>query len=223
MGMVVLTITEVNLSSLVNSRSNIAPRTFPRTLALAFGQNVSDEGLVAAIAQGDRPAMGLLYGRHNVRVYRFILRMTGDANLAEDLVSEVFLEVWRHADGFEARSRVSTWLLAIARNKILSAFRRHSDEQLDDRGAAAIADPADDPELSVQKKDRSTVIQKCLSQLPAAQREVIDLIYYHDKSIEEVAEIVGAPASTVKTRMFYARRRLETLLKAVGFDGPDRA
>lgn len=220
MGIVMFTITEANLPKLAGSPSNIASRTFPRALALAFGPNVSDEGLIEAIAQGDRHAMGLLYGRHSVRVYRFILRMTGDATVAEDLVSEVFLEVWRHADGFQARSQVSTWLLAIARNKMLSAFRRHSDEQLDDQRAATIKDPADDPEISIQKKDRSAVIRKCLSQLSAAHREVVDLVYYHEKTLKEVAQIVGAPLSTIKTRMFYARRRMGKLLKAAGFDEP---
>jgi RNA polymerase sigma-70 factor (ECF subfamily) len=75
-----------------------------------------------------------------------------------------------------------------------------------------MTDPADDPELLVQKKDRSKLIQRCLWQLTAAHREVIDLVYYHDKSVAEVAEIVGAPASTVKTRMFHARRRIGVLL-----------
>jgi len=214
------TLATSNFSNLAGSPSNIASPTFPRALALAFGPNVSDEALIAAIAQGDRHAMELLYGRHNVRVYRFILRMTGDAASAEDLVSEVFLEVWRHADGFGARSQVSTWLLAIARNRTHSAFRRHSDEQLDDHGVAALEDPADDPEMSIQKKDRSAVIQRCLSQLSAAHREVVDLVYYHGKTLEEVARIVGAPLSTIKTRMFYARQRMRDLLKAAGLDEP---
>ena len=219
-----LTITETNFfKAPANSRGNSVSRTGARTLALAFGPNASDEALIEAIAGGDRRAMGLLYARHNERVYRFSLRMTGDATLAEDTVSEVFLEVWRHADGFKAKSQVSTWLLAIARNKMLSAFRRRSDDQLDDRRAAAIEDPADDPEISVCNKDRSAVIQECLSQLSAAQREVVDLVYYHEKSVEEVAQIVGVPASTVKTRMFYARRRMGKLLMIAGFEVPDRA
>ena len=98
-------------------------------------------------------------------------------------------------------------------------MRRRSDEQLDDQAAAAVEDPADNPEISIHNKDRSAVIQKCLSQLSAAQREVIDLVYYHDKSVEEVAQIVGVPASTVKTRMFYARRQMAAFLQAAGFDG----
>jgi RNA polymerase sigma factor (sigma-70 family) len=107
--------------------------------------------------------------------------------------------------------------LAIARNKTLSAFRRRSDEQLDDQSAAAIEDPADSPETLVDNKDRRVVIRKCLSELSAVQREVLDLVYYHEKSVEEVAQIVGIPANTVKTRMFYARQRMQELLAAAGF------
>src|SRR4029078_8363950 len=105
-------------------------------------QETSDEALIGLIADGDKRAMQVLYGRHNVRVYRFIVRLTGNASLAEDLVSEVFLDVWRHADAFEAECPGSTWLLAIARYKALSALRRRSDEQLDDVMAATIEDPS---------------------------------------------------------------------------------
>ena len=208
-----LTITEVNLPKQpVGSRGHNLSRTVPRTGALppALSPNVSDDALIREIALGDRHAMELLYSRHHVRVYRFSLRITGNATSAEDIVSEVFLDVWRRADGFKANSQVSTWLLAIARNKSLWAVRRRIDAPLEDDKVATIEDPADDPEVVVHNKDRSALIQKCLSQLSTAQREVIDLVYYHEKSVEEVAQIVGAPASTVKTRMFYARQRMES-------------
>jgi RNA polymerase sigma-70 factor (ECF subfamily) len=152
-----------------------------------------------------------------VRIYRFVLRLTNDRSLAEDIASEVFIDVWRGAEGFKVKSQVSTWVLAIARHKSLSALRRRSDEQLDE-DAMAIADPADDAETTVDKRDRSALVQHCLSQLSALHREVLDLVYYHEKSVDEVAEIVGAPANTVKTRMFYARRRMQTLLEAAGVD-----
>ena len=189
----------------------IAP---PRVRAAV--QETSDEALVELIADGDKRAMQVLYGRHNVRVYRFIVRLTGNTTLAEDLVSEVFLDVWRQADGFEAKCQVSTWLLAIARYKALSALRRRSEDQLDDVMAETIEDTADDPETVVYNKDRSTLVQKCLAQLTPAHREVIDLVYYHEKSVDEVAQIVGVPAATVKTRMFYARSKMADLLKQSG-------
>jgi RNA polymerase sigma-70 factor, ECF subfamily len=185
---------------------------------LGSGRGTSDEALVRAIAAGDQHAMQVLYARHSVRVYRFVLRLTNDGWLAEDLVSEVFIDVWRRADSFKAKSQVSTWMLAIARHKALSALRGRSEHQLDDDTAVAIVDPADHAETTMSKRDRSTIVQHCLSQLSAVHREVLDLVYYHEKSVDEVAEIVGAPANTVKTRMFYARKRMENLLEAARLD-----
>ena len=185
---------------------------------LGSRQRTSDEALIRAIAAGDRHAMHVLYVRHNVRVYRFVLRLTNDSTLAEDLVSEVFMDVWRRANSFKAQSQVSTWLLAIARNKTLAAMRARLDEQLDDEMATAIADPADDAETTANKRDRSAIVEHCLSKLSPLHREVLVLVYYHEKSVDEVAQIVGAPASTVKTSIFYARKRMENLLKAVGLD-----
>jgi RNA polymerase sigma-70 factor, ECF subfamily len=181
-------------------------------------QETSDEALVLAIATGDKQALQVLFGRHNVRVYRFVLRFLNDEAAAEDLVSEVFFDVWRQANRFEARSQVSTWLLAIARNKALSALRRRSTEELDDEVAEFIEDPADSPEVTMQKKQRSSILAECLTQLSAAHREIIDLVYYHEKSIDEVAEIIGVPQNTVKTRMFYARKRIAELMNGKGLD-----
>jgi RNA polymerase sigma-70 factor (ECF subfamily) len=181
-------------------------------------QATSDEVLIGRIASGDRLAMQVLFARYHVRVYRFVLRLLRDEAAAEDLISEVFLDVWRQAGRFEKRSAVSTWLLAIARFKALSALRRKPDEALDEEAAEAIEDPADDPEVVLSKKNRSDVIRKCLGGLSAEHREVVDLVYYHDKSVEEVAQIVGIPENTVKTRMFYARKKLAELLKAAGIE-----
>jgi RNA polymerase sigma-70 factor, ECF subfamily len=160
----------------------------------------------------------VLYARYHVRVFRFVVRMVRDETVAEDLISEVFLDVWRQAGRFEGRSTVSTWMLAIARFKALSALRRRLDGELDEETASAIEDPTDDPEIALEKKDKSAVIRKCLVGLSAEHREIIDLVYYHEKSVGEVAEIVGIPENTVKTRMFYARKRLSELLKAAGIE-----
>ena len=181
-------------------------------------QATSDDVLIGRIASGDRLAMQVLFARHHVRVYRFVLRLVRDESAAEDLISDVFLDVWRQAGRFEGRSAVPTWLLAIARFKALTALRRKPDEELDEETAEAIEDQADDPEVALAKKDKSVLIRKCLAGLSAEHREIIDLVYYHEKSVEEVAEIVGIPENTVKTRMFYARKRLAELLKAAGIE-----
>ena len=176
----------------------------------------SDAALIEAVAGRDRTAMQVLYARHHVRIYRFLLRLTNDASLAEEVVSDVFLAVWRDAASFAGKSEPSTWMLAIARNKAFTALKRRPHEPLTDDMADAIVDPADGAEAKMERDDRSAAIQACLARLSPDHREVIDLVYYHDKSVEEVAEVTGVPRSTVKTRMFYARKSLAKLLAASG-------
>jgi len=174
----------------------------------------SDDFLIGRIANGDRLAMRMLFARHRLPVYRWLLRLVRDEALAEDLLNEVFLDVWRQAAAFEARASVATWLLAIARHKALSARRRRLDAQLDDETAAAIPDPAADPERVLQEKDRSELLRRALASLSPEHGEVVDLVYYHGKSVREAAAILGIAEATVKTRMFYARRKLAELVKA---------
>jgi RNA polymerase sigma-70 factor (ECF subfamily) len=178
----------------------------------------SDEALIVRIAARDKLAMRALFARHHVRIYRFVLRFVRDRHSAEDLISEVFLDVWRNASTFEARSAASTWLLAIARFKTLSSLRRRGDAQLDDEMVAAIEDTGDDPEVTIRKKEQGEILRDCLARLSPDHREIIDLVYYQGMAIGEIAEIVGIPRNTVKTRMFHARKQLSVLLTAAGVD-----
>ena len=178
----------------------------------------SDEVLIGRIAKSDRLAMEELYGRYRVPVYRFVLRMVRNPTIAEDLDSDVFLDVWRQAGTFEGRSAVSTWIFSIARFKALNALQRRPTEELDDETADAIEDQADDPEVALAKKDKAAVLRACLLKLSAEHREIVNLVYYQHKSVEEVAGIVGIPEATVKTRMFYARKKLSELLTELGIE-----
>jgi RNA polymerase sigma-70 factor (ECF subfamily) len=183
----------------------------------ASGQQ-SDRELVDRVAKGDRAAVRLLFMRHHARVYRFVARQTGSEMMADDIANEVFLELWRQAPSFEGRSEVSTWLLGIARFKALSALRRRKEERIDDDAAAAIPDTADTPEVAVMKDDKATALRRMVNALPEEHRTVIDLAYYHAKSVAEIGEILSIPVATVKTRMFYARKKLGEALQAAGFE-----
>jgi RNA polymerase sigma-70 factor, ECF subfamily len=131
----------------------------------------------------------------------------------QDLLSEVFLDVWRQAGRFEYRSSVSTWLMSIARNKALSARRRRTDAELDEKIEATVADSADDPEVALQEKDRNELLRRALKRLSPEHRQVVDLVYYHEKSVDDVAHILNVLPATVKTRMFHARKKLAGLVK----------
>jgi RNA polymerase sigma-70 factor, ECF subfamily len=178
----------------------------------------SDETLLDNISGGDRTAMHTLYARHNVRVYRFILRMVRDASTAEDLVSQVFLDVWRTAGQFEGRSQVSTWLLSIARFKALTALRQRQHEDIEQQDVMEIADGADTPEMALDRSRTNDILRACVAQLSDAHREIITLVYYHEMSVDQAGRFIGIPSSTVKTRMFYARKQLAELLKRRGIE-----
>ena len=181
-------------------------------IAATAGETSSDETLVERIAAGNKLAMQALFARHRTSVYRWLLRLVSNETLAEDLLSEVFLDVWRQAGRFECRSSVSTWLMSIARHKALSARRCRMEAELDGKIAATVAAPGDDPEVALQEKDRDKLLRRALTRLSPEHRRVIDLVYYHEKSVDEVAHILDVPPATVKTRMFYARKKLAELV-----------
>jgi len=180
----------------------------------AATETFSDEVLIRRIANGDQLAMRTLFARHRLAIYRWLLRLVDDEALADDLLSDVFLDVWRKAGSFERRSSVSTWLLAIARHKALSARRRRTDVELNNDLASTVADPADSPELVLERKNREELLRHSLARLSPEHGEVIDLTYYHGKSIKEIAEIIGINEATVKSRTFYARKKLAQLVAA---------
>ncbi|TMJ99235.1 MAG: sigma-70 family RNA polymerase sigma factor [Alphaproteobacteria bacterium] len=201
-----MTIALTDAKSAAAASARAAPRDS------SFDDAASDEALIRRIAAKDQLAMRTLFARYRIPLYRWLLRIVRDETAAEDLLSDVFLDVWRQAASFKGRASVSTWLLAIARYKALSARRARSDAELDARIASTVPDPADDPEASLQKKNRSQVLRDSLASLSPEHGEVIDLVYYHGRSVKEVADIVGIGEATVKTRMFYARRKLASLV-----------
>ncbi len=164
------------------SISRITGQLCTTTTAARQTSDLPDAALIRSIAAGDKHAMQILFARHNVRVFQFLLRFVG------------------------------------ARNKALSALRRRSTEELDEDAAAAIEDPQDNPEVTLQNRQKTEILLNCPTQLSPAHREIIDLVYYHEKSIDEVAEIIGVPQNTVKTRMFYARKRIAELMVVQGID-----
>ncbi len=181
------------------------------------GSNPAEPELLRRVAAGDQQALRSLYVHHHARVYRFIGRLLSDTGAAEDVLAEVFLDVWQQAGRFAGRSSVNTWLCAIARNKALAHLRKYP-WPVDHGATAETADEVDSPEVSLQKADKSEKLKRCIERLGHEHREVIDLVYYHEKSVEEVSIILDIPINTVKTRMFYARKKLSELLGRAGID-----
>jgi RNA polymerase sigma-70 factor (ECF subfamily) len=179
---------------------------------------IADDQLIARVAAADSVALETLYMRHQNRVFGFIARIVRDEAVAEELTNEVFVDVWKHAGGYEGRSRATTWLLSIAHNRAISALRKRREEPWDDETAGGLADEADDSEVALQKADKGRLLRRCIDMLSTEYREIVDLVYYHEVSVAEASAVLGIPEGTVKTRLFNARKRLSVLLKDAGVD-----
>jgi len=181
-------------------------------------QFIADDQLIARVAGADSVALETLYVRHQNRIFGFIARIVRDEAVAEELTNEVFIDVWKHAGGYEGRSAATTWLLSIAHNRAISALRKRREEPWDDEKAVSLVDERDNSEVAVQKADKSRLLRRCIDALATDHREIIDLVYYHELSVAEASAVLGIPEGTVKTRLFNARKRLSELLKNLGVD-----
>jgi len=167
-----------------------------------------DQGAVADVGRGDRRAFESLYHRYADRVYRFAFTLLRNRHLAEEVVQETFIAVWKGAKGFEGRSQVSSWLFGIARNQAHALLRREA------RGERAreLPAPLPDPEEAFARDQLASRVWEALGRLSEAHREVVFLAYYEGMSYQDIAQMLSLPEGTVKSRMHHARRALAEVL-----------
>jgi RNA polymerase sigma-70 factor (ECF subfamily) len=187
-----------------------------------FSDDSADLALLERIANGDRHALRQLYSTYYHPLLRFIYRITGRLDLAQEGVNDVMLVVWRNGRSFGGRSSVSTWIMGIGYRKalkLLAASRRWTDrfagapfDEIIER-SDALAEQSDD-------RDLRDLLDAALRHLSAEHRAVVELTYFYGCSYEEIAAIAACPVNTVKTRMFHARAKLKKLLPALGKDTP---
>jgi RNA polymerase sigma-70 factor (ECF subfamily) len=165
------------------------------------------------VARGDKAAFEDLYRAYHRRVFGYLFRTVWSAEAAEELASDVMLEVWKVAATFRGDSQVSTWILGIARFKALSALRRPRRDAVDVDQARNVDDPHDLQDEVLAKESLKTRIKHALRGLSPEHREVIELTFFQELAYPEIARILECPVNTVKTRMFYARKQLRGLLE----------
>ncbi|MEN9501851.1 MAG: hypothetical protein RI964_1136 [Pseudomonadota bacterium] len=184
---------------------------------------LSDEVLLELISQGDQQAFSQLYLRYQPRLVKYCARvLRDDVAQAADLVDEAMFDVWRSAEHFAGRSKPSTWMYSIARNKVISWLRKTSEVSLEDESILdAMVDPNANPHEELAMDDMKQQLLRLMDQLTDEHREVLKLTYFEEKSVKEVADLLDISENTVKTRMFYARKRLAQLLEKAGIVGLD--
>jgi RNA polymerase sigma-70 factor, ECF subfamily len=183
------------------------------------GDGEADAALLARVARGDRTAFAELYRRLQRPLYGYLMKLVREREMVEDVLNETMMEVWRQAARYEGRASVNTWVFSIAHHRAVSRLRKRRETPLDEEAAAAIEDEAPQPEERAITGDTNRLIATLMEQLSFEHREILHLAYYQEFSVQEIAEALDLPANTVKTRMFYARQRLKTLLEKSGIEG----
>ncbi|MFL5762065.1 MAG: RNA polymerase sigma factor [Thermomicrobiales bacterium] len=181
--------------------------------------DLSDVDLIGRASEGDARALEVLYDRYSRVVYSFALRIVGDSQIAEEVLQEVFFRAWQQGSAFKsARGSFITWLLSITHNMAIDEVRRRrrrpqkADSEDPESVLAAVADTSTDIEEEVWLGSLRTTILEALEKLPPAQREAIELAYFQGLTQREIAERLGEPLGTVKTRMRLGLQKLREQL-----------
>ncbi|MDA8019218.1 MAG: sigma-70 family RNA polymerase sigma factor [Thermoanaerobaculia bacterium] len=178
----------------------------------------ADVDLVHRIAEQDRQAFETLYRRYYRRLFGFLARWIDQSDVVEEVLDDVLFTVWTDAAKFEGRSRVSTWIFGIAYRQALARLRRTRAEASLDEAPEPWAD-----DIAVERWELRSSLAEALESLSADHRAVLEMTYYDGLSYREIARVLGCPENTVKTRMFYARRHLRSVLPDFGWKSRARA
>jgi RNA polymerase sigma-70 factor (ECF subfamily) len=181
--------------------------------------DLADADLIGLASEGDARALEVLYDRYSRVVYSFALRIVGDQQLAEEVLQEVFFRAWQQGSAFKAaRGSFITWLLSITHNMAIDEVRKRrrrpqkADSAEPETMLAAIPDSGPDVEDEVWLSSVRDTIEGALEQLPPAQREAIELAYFQGLTQREIAEALGEPLGTIKTRMRLGLQKLRERL-----------
>ncbi|MDQ3564486.1 MAG: sigma-70 family RNA polymerase sigma factor [Pseudomonadota bacterium] len=194
---------------------------YPKVTDCDFPGAESDGALMARVAARDRQAFEVLYRRYAPMLGRYLLRLLKNRELIEEALNDVMLTLWLNAGRFDSSCRLSSWLFGIAHKKGLKALQRASrhsagpDGELKPSCEENVSNDVSDhetPEQDLDRHDQRRTLAKAIAALSAEHRAVIELTFFHGLPYQEIAEIVGAPVNTIKTRMFHARRRLAEIL-----------
>lgn len=178
----------------------------------------SESDLLAGVAAGQHSAFDQLYALYDQRVFQYVCTLVFNPALAEEIVGDTMMAVWRGAGTFSHTSRVSTWIFGIARHKALDALRRTGRQQreVDLDNAAELPQTDNSPFDGVQRKQVASLTQRALTGLSREHQEILRLVFYEDLPYEEIALLLSIPTNTVKTRVYYAKQHLKQQLERLG-------
>ncbi len=177
--------------------------------------------LLRRMVEGESAALASLYAVHGQKMHAFALRLTGDPTLAEDVTQEALVAAWQSARRFRGEGRVRTWLLGIVHHIAFKAMRRRRWQPISEELTATLHSPAPSPEENVQAGELTACIRRGIEQLSLKHRAALDLVFYHELSLEEAAQVCGCPLGTIKSRLSYAKAHLKEVLASAAVAGED--
>lgn len=186
-------------------------RQVRRTAAMR-SDPLEEAALFNRIAAHDLRAFESLYRLYHPRLARFLATLMRRPTLVEEVLNDTLYAVWSRPEAFAGRSKLSTWIFAIAYRKALKALSRQDEPALDDSPAWLAPSDEAGPEQLLEERETHALLARAIEELPPDKRAVVTLCYFHDMSYRDIAEVLGCPVDTVKTRMFYARRHLKNRL-----------
>jgi RNA polymerase sigma factor (sigma-70 family) len=170
---------------------------------------VTDNELMLQVQDGDAAKLGILFERHHVKLYNFLVRLTSRRDLSEDLVQEVFLRILKYGQTFRGEGTFTVWMYQLARNAAADHFRKWKRESVADEMLQEHADEDPLPDEHVERGDATALLKAALARLPADKREVLILARYHELKYEEVGQILGCAVGTVKAKVHRALKELK--------------
>jgi RNA polymerase sigma-70 factor, ECF subfamily len=171
--------------------------------------------LLRRIKAGDENAFATLYTSMSRRIFAFALNQVHDEARAEEILIDTMHEVWKKPEHFNGTSKLSTWVIGIARYKVLNSFRerKHDHEELVDEIANSIESDEPGPYESVAAREREIGVRRCMAKLSAEHRECMHLAFFEGMTLAEIAKLQACPENTVKTRLFHARQKIKNCLR----------
>ncbi len=183
---------------------------------MAPESKTDDVQLLRRVARGDRQALSDLYARYQRPLFTYLLQLTPDHGLAEELLQDTLVAVWKSAATFEGRSSVLTWLIGIARRQAHNTLRRHQVALTDLTALEHMPDPDQEPEACALASMARAELAGAFRLLAPVHREILLLIFFQELSYQEAAAVLEIPVGTVRSRLSNARRMLRALLEAQG-------
>ena len=170
--------------------------------------------LLNEIRDGNEEVMRQFFITYSDDVYRYLISRCSDELIANDILNEVMMTVWNGSNKFEGRSKITTWLIGIARYKLIDHYRkekRHSHEEINDEMSGDYSDNGE----SLEQKQDATILRTCVDKLVEIQREIVHLTFYSDMNYHDISKVIGCPVGTVKSRMYHARESMKQCIKSL--------